>query len=103
MIRECSTPGCSTLTFGDVCLGCLQRQARAEDAGLWGLSRSQQCQLANRGNGIGEGSAECEVVSDARAERTAGQDEGGSSSGDDGLGPGSATAAEDASNSILSA
>ena len=65
VIRECSTPGCSTLTFGDVCLGCLQRQARAE--------------------------------------RTAAQDEGGSSSGDGALGPGSATAAEDASNSILSA
>jgi micrococcal nuclease len=36
-----------------------QRQARAEDAGLWGLSRSQQCELANRGNGIGEGSPGC--------------------------------------------
>jgi micrococcal nuclease len=36
-----------------------QRQARAEDAGLWGLSRSQQCELANRGNGIGEGSPRC--------------------------------------------
>jgi micrococcal nuclease len=36
-----------------------QRQARAEGAGLWGLSRSQQCELANRGNGIGEGSPRC--------------------------------------------
>jgi micrococcal nuclease len=36
-----------------------QRQARAEGAGLWGLSRSQQCELANKGNGIGEGSPRC--------------------------------------------
>jgi hypothetical protein len=28
MTRTCSTPGCSTLTFGEVCLGCLQREAR---------------------------------------------------------------------------
>jgi endonuclease YncB( thermonuclease family) len=36
-----------------------QREARADDAGLWGLSRSQQCELANRGNGIGEGTRAC--------------------------------------------
>jgi hypothetical protein len=29
VIRTCSTPGCSTLTFGEVCLGCLQRGAKA--------------------------------------------------------------------------
>ena len=27
MIRECSTPGCSTLTFGETCLGCDQKNA----------------------------------------------------------------------------
>jgi micrococcal nuclease len=27
--------------------------------GLWGLSCSQQCELANKGNGIGEGSPGC--------------------------------------------
>jgi hypothetical protein len=27
VIRECSTPGCSTLTFGETCLGCDQRDA----------------------------------------------------------------------------
>jgi len=32
MIRSCSTPGCVTLTFGEVCLGCLQRQAKEERA-----------------------------------------------------------------------
>jgi micrococcal nuclease len=36
-----------------------QREARAEDAGLWGLSHSQQCKLADRGNGIGEGTRGC--------------------------------------------
>jgi len=36
-----------------------QRQARVEGVGLRGLSRSQQCELANRGNGIGEGSPRC--------------------------------------------
>jgi micrococcal nuclease len=36
-----------------------QRQAKAEGVGLWGLSRSQQCELANKGNGIGEGSPGC--------------------------------------------
>jgi hypothetical protein len=29
MIHPCATPGCGTLTFGEICLGCLQRQARA--------------------------------------------------------------------------
>jgi hypothetical protein len=27
VIRECATPGCSTLTFGDTCLGCDQKNA----------------------------------------------------------------------------
>jgi len=26
--RTCATPGCSTLTFGEVCLGCLQSTAK---------------------------------------------------------------------------
>jgi hypothetical protein len=29
MTTTCSTPGCSTLTFGEVCLGCLQSAAKA--------------------------------------------------------------------------
>jgi hypothetical protein len=28
MINECETPGCSTLTFGRVCLGCEQTQMK---------------------------------------------------------------------------
>jgi micrococcal nuclease len=36
-----------------------QEQARAAGIGIWGLSLSQQCLLADRGNGIGEGSPGC--------------------------------------------
>jgi hypothetical protein len=28
MIKPCATPGCHTLTYGEICLGCLQRKAR---------------------------------------------------------------------------
>jgi hypothetical protein len=28
MVKPCSTPGCETLTYGEVCLGCMQRTAR---------------------------------------------------------------------------
>jgi micrococcal nuclease len=37
-----------------------QEQARAARLGLWGLSHAQQCKLADRGNGIGEGTPGCE-------------------------------------------
>lgn len=36
-----------------------QRQARAAGAGLWGLPPAEKCDLANRGNGIGEGAPGC--------------------------------------------
>jgi micrococcal nuclease len=36
-----------------------QRKARAAGLGIWGLSTPQKCELADRGNGIGEGSPEC--------------------------------------------
>lgn len=36
-----------------------QEEARAQGLGIWGLSTEEQCQLADRGNGIGEGSPEC--------------------------------------------
>jgi len=26
-MRQCDTPGCSTLTFGEICLGCEQKKA----------------------------------------------------------------------------
>jgi len=36
-----------------------QADARAADLGIWGLPARKQCQLADRGNGIGEGTAGC--------------------------------------------
>jgi micrococcal nuclease len=37
-----------------------QDGAREEDLGIWGLTKQEQCELANHGNGIGEGSPGCE-------------------------------------------
>jgi len=37
----------------------VQDQARLERQGIWSLPKEQQCELANRGNGIGEGSPGC--------------------------------------------
>lgn len=36
-----------------------QDEAREEDLGIWGLSKQEQCKLANHGNGIGKGSPDC--------------------------------------------
>ena len=36
-----------------------QEQARQAQRGIWGLPQNQQCQLANLGNGIGEGAPGC--------------------------------------------
>ena len=48
-----------------------QEKARAGGLGIWVLSLGQQCQLANHGNGIGEGSAGCNVISGSTATATA--------------------------------
>ena len=37
-----------------------QDQARAAQRGIWSLPKTQQCELADRDNGIGEGSPGCE-------------------------------------------
>jgi micrococcal nuclease len=37
-----------------------QDQARLERQGIWSLPKEQQCELADRGNGIGEGSPGCQ-------------------------------------------
>jgi micrococcal nuclease len=37
-----------------------QEQARQAQRGIWGLPKDQQCELADRGNGIGEGSPGCQ-------------------------------------------
>ena len=36
-----------------------QDEAKEEDLGIWGFGKQEQCELANRGNGIGEGSPTC--------------------------------------------
>jgi micrococcal nuclease len=38
-----------------------QEEARAANIGIWGLSRDEQCELADRGNGIGEGTPACQA------------------------------------------
>ena len=48
-----------------------QREARASDLGIWGLSLEQQCQLADRGNSIGEGSMKCELMAEESASPSA--------------------------------
>jgi micrococcal nuclease len=37
-----------------------QAEARQAERGIWGLTKAQQCQLADRGNGIGEGTPGCD-------------------------------------------
>ena len=44
-----------------------QQEARASGLGIWGLSPEKQCQLANHGNGIGEGTPGCEGAGDSPA------------------------------------
>jgi hypothetical protein len=34
MTKPCSTPGCFTLTYGEICLGCMQRKARDQQQPL---------------------------------------------------------------------
>jgi endonuclease YncB( thermonuclease family) len=36
-----------------------QEKARSASLGIWGLTKTQQCELADRGNGIGEGTPGC--------------------------------------------
>jgi len=51
----------------------IQRQARAENRGIWSLSQAQQCQLADRGNGIGEGTPGCTGASQAPQQQSSPQ------------------------------
>src|SRR3712207_8004724 len=44
-----------------------QEEARAGGLGIWDLPLEQQCELANHDNGIGEGSAGFEIVSEQAA------------------------------------
>jgi len=47
-----------------------QDEARGAGLGIWGLSESQQCKLADRGNGIGEGTPGCVVEASAEPDPT---------------------------------
>ncbi|MDQ3863277.1 MAG: thermonuclease family protein [Actinomycetota bacterium] len=38
-----------------------QKKAKEDDLGIWGLPKSEQCELANHGNGIGKGSPGCKA------------------------------------------
>ena len=48
-----------------------QEEAKIGGLGIWGLSLEEQCELANRGNGIGEGSVGCSIGSEQSASATA--------------------------------
>lgn len=39
-----------------------QKEARQAGRGIWGFSHEERCELADRGNGIGEGSRDCRMV-----------------------------------------
>lgn len=47
-----------------------QDEARSAGLGIWGLSERQQCKLADRGNGIGEGTPGCVVEAPPEPEPT---------------------------------
>jgi micrococcal nuclease len=49
-----------------------QSRARASGIGIWGLSTAQQCKLADRGNGIGEGTPGCQATSSSSASAPSG-------------------------------
>lgn len=46
-------------TANEALFSSIQESARQSQAGIWGLSVEERCELANHGNGLGEGSAEC--------------------------------------------
>ena len=48
-----------------------QARARASGIGIWGLTEAQQCKLADRGNGIGEGTPGCTATASATSSATA--------------------------------
>jgi hypothetical protein len=48
-----------------------QSEARAGNVGIWGPTLDQQCLLADRGNGIGEGSIKCDLMAQESASPSA--------------------------------
>ena len=47
-----------------------QKKAKKAGIGIWGLSHNQQCKLADRGNGIGEGTPGCALRSSPEPSNT---------------------------------
>ena len=48
-----------------------QREVRAGNVGIWGPPLDQQCLLADRGNGNGEGSIKCDLMAQESASPSA--------------------------------
>jgi hypothetical protein len=63
VIRECSTPGCSTLTFGDTCLGCDQKNAGVQRT----FPRGRPFSRANAADGAAASNDASGVALDTRA------------------------------------
>jgi hypothetical protein len=74
-----------------------QDEARMASLGIWGLSHAEQCELANRGNGIGEGTPGCEGAT-ASSSATASPSASPSASASAGPGGGGGGAGGGASN-----
>jgi micrococcal nuclease len=49
-----------------------QSRARASGIGIWALTKSQQCELEDRGNGIGEGTRGCAATASSSASASPG-------------------------------
>ena len=71
-----------------------QEEARAAGLGIWGLSHPQQCQLADRGNGIGKGTPGCgDASASPSASATPAETASPSASASASAGPGGGAAA----------
>jgi micrococcal nuclease len=66
-----------------------QSRARASGIGIWGLTEAQQCELADRGNGIGEGTPGCTATASSSASASPGSTASAGSSATDGSPSGS--------------
>jgi micrococcal nuclease len=60
-----------------------QQEAKNAGRGIWGLTKQQQCELANHGNGIGEGSPRCARDDEEPSASDGGADDGQYADGKD--------------------
>jgi hypothetical protein len=65
-----------------------QQEAKNAGRGIWGLTKQQQCELANHGNGIGEGSPRCARDDEEPSASDGGADDGQYADGKDDVIPG---------------